>query len=150
MTLQLNLASIRQELQNQEEGQNGPFFCEYEAFKVIYNIQMSNLERLGSTMFLGVIMVGSQHGELSDIVRESAMAGLHEVRRRTRRRGDIVTRFSPNIIAMLLPTVNYSTGGIVIDRIESMFYSEYPNPTVVLHHRIAPLGGHPSAQDRKA
>lgn len=142
-TLQFNLDAIRNELLERESERQGPFFCDYATFKEFYNIQMRNLERLGSTMFLGVIMVGGTGGELSTVSRESAMAGLQEIMRKNLRKGDIVTRFSPAIYAMLLPTVNYSTGGMVMERMEDLFYEEYPSRVVTIQHRISPLGGLP-------
>ena len=143
-TIQFNLDAIRNELLERENERQGPFFCDYGAFKEIYNIQMRNLERLGSTMFLGVIMVRNAEdteNDMSDVRRESAMAGLREIMRKHLRKGDIVTRFAPTIYAMLLPTVNYSTGSMVMERMEQLFYEEYPNRKVALHHRISPLGG---------
>ena len=142
--VQFNLDAIRNELLAWESERRGPFFCDYAAFEEIYHIQMRNLERLGSTMFLGVIMVQNKDDEtteMADVRRESAMAGLQEIIRRHLRKGDIVTRFSPNIYAMLLPTVNYSTGSMVMERIEQLFYDEYPKRNVTIHHRISPLGG---------
>ena len=139
--LNFNLDRIRNELAAQEDSRHGPFFCDYPAFKEIYNIQMRNLERLGSTMFLGVIMVGDAGEKLSSVARESAMAALTEILRNHLRKGDIVTRFSPAVLAMLLPTVNYSTGGMVMERIEHLFYEEYPSRGVAVHYRISPLGG---------
>ena len=138
--LRLNLEQICRELQERDRERKGPFFCDYAAFKEIYNIQMRNLERLGSTMFLGVIMVGGADSEISSVSRESAMAGLLEILRHNLRKGDIVTRFAPALVAMLLPTVNYSTGSMVMERIEGLFYREFPNGGVTVHHRISPLG----------
>ena len=140
LALQARLEAIRQELHEQGEEQEGPFFCDYPAFKEFYNIQIRNLERLGSTMFLGVSMVAGRDGELSDVSRESAMAGLQEILRRNLRKGDIVTHYSANTMAMLLPTVSFGTGGMVMERIEALFRAEYPSPLVTLHHRITPLG----------
>ena len=142
--LQFNLDAISNELTERDSQRSGPFFCDYSAFREIYNIQYRNLERLGSTMFLGVITVTGQGGQLSDISRESAMAGLQEILRNNLRKGDIVTRFSPTIFAMLLPTVDYATGGVVMERIEHLFYAEYPGGTVAIQHRICPLGGRPA------
>ena len=136
-SLKLNLDFIHNELTREEKEQSGPYFCEYRAFKEIYNIQMRNLERLGSTMFLGVIMVGSN----SSVIREGGMAGLLEILRRNLRKGDIVTRFSENIVAMLLPMVNYSTRSGVMGRIEKLFYAEYSGANLTFHSRISPLGG---------
>ena len=139
-TLKFNLDVIRNELSEQESDRRGPFFCDYRAFKEIYNIEMRNLERLGSTMFLGVIMLGEPDGSLNPVSRESGMAGLQEILRNNLRKGDIVTRFADNIYAMLLPTVNYETGSMVIDRIQELFYKEYPSGNISFHARISPLG----------
>lgn len=139
-TLKFNLDVIRNELVEQNTEWVGPYFCEFQAFKTIYNIQIRNLERMGSSIFLGVIMVGNPENEISSISRESAMAALQEIIRKTLRRGDIVTRFSHNIFAMLLTTVSYSTGDLVMKRIEEMFYHEYHNNRIIVHHRISPLG----------
>ena len=140
-TLRFNLDVIRNELSAQESGRRGPFFCDYRAFKEIYNIQMRNLERLGSTMFLGVIMLGEPGDNLSSVSRESGMAGLQEILRCNLRKGDIVTRFADNMYAMLLPTVNYETGNMVMERLEQMFYREYPARNITFHARISPMGG---------
>ena len=135
-SLKFNLDVIHNELTKDERDLRGPFFCDYRAFKEIYNIQIRNLERLGSTMFLGVIMLGSTNS----VTREGGMAGLQEILRSNLRRGDIVTRFNENIFAMLLPTVNYSTGNIVMERLEQLFYGEYPSSKIVFHYRVCPLG----------
>ena len=141
-TIQFNLDVIRDELMEQEGEKSGPFFCDYAAFKEFYNIQMRNLERLGSTMVLGVIMVGEPGEEKRSVIRESGIAGLMEILRRNLRKGDIVSRFSDNIVTMLLPTVNYSSGNMVMERIEKLFRQEYP-PTLAFHARITSLGRFP-------
>ncbi len=138
--LKFNLDVIRNELAAQGSDRRGPFFCDYRAFKEIYNIQMRNLERLGSTMFLGVIMLGEPGDGMSSVSRESGMAGLQEILRNNLRKGDIVTRFSENIYAMLLPTVNYETGGMVMERLERLFYLAFPSGDISFHARISPLG----------
>lgn len=138
-TVKFNLDVIRNELSERADERRGPFVCDYRAFKEIYNIQMRNLERLGSTMFLAVAMVGNADEE-DTVAREAGMAGLLEILRRNLRKGDIVTRFSDNIIAMLLPTVNYETGSMVMERIEQLFREVYPVGTLAFHARISPLG----------
>ena len=131
---------IRNELIEKEGERTGPFICDYRAFREFYNIQMRNLERLGSTMFLGVVMIGTP-GETDDsVTRESGVAGLMEILRKNLRKGDIVTRYSENIVAMLLPTVNYGTGSMVMNRIEDLFRDVYPVGSVSFHARISPLG----------
>ena len=134
-SIRFNLDVIHNELTRDESDIQGPYFCDNRAFKEIYNIQMRNLERLGSTMFLAAVMLGSA----SAVSREAAMAALQEILRSNLRKGDIVTRFSDNMFAMLLPSVNYSTGGVVMERIEHLFYAEYQGGSVTFHARISPL-----------
>ena len=101
---------------------------------------MRNLERLGSTMFLGIIMLGYIGDNSSDVRRESCMAGLQQILKSNMRKGDIITRFSDNIYAMLLPTVNYSSGNMVMERIENLYYREYSSLAISFFARISPLG----------
>ena len=140
-TLSYNLDVIRNELAETASDRRGPFFCDYSTFKEIYNIQLRNLERMGSSIFLGMIMLGDPGGRMSPISRESGMAGLQEIMRANLRKGDIITRFADNIYAILLPTVDYKTCATVIERIEQLFYQEYPSGNITFHARFSPMGG---------
>ncbi len=138
-TLEFNLESIRNELKESTE-QRGAFVCEYVVFKEIFNLQMRNLERLGSTMFLGVIMVSAIDGQpLDNLKQNNIMQGLIEILKHNLRKGDTVTQFTPTIVALLLPTVNYTTGRMVMERIKKIFYKLYPNSNMAFNYRIGPL-----------
>lgn len=138
-TLEFNLESIRNELRESGE-QRGAFICEYAVFKEIFNLQMRNLERLGSTMFLAVIMVSDLNGEPMEAMKQDTiMTGLIEILRQNLRKGDTVTHFSPTILALLLPTVNYTTGNMVMERVKRLFYQKYPNSNVSFNYRVGPL-----------
>ena len=139
-TLKFNLDAIRNELKESSR-ERGAFVCEYPMFKEIYNLQMRNLERLGTTMFLGIIMIGDADDSHIDFIRqENIMAGLIDILKENLRKGDIVTHFSPTIVALLLPTVNYDTGTMVLERIRQLFYKRYPNSDIPFHHRLGMLG----------
>lgn len=138
-TLEFNLESIRNELRESSE-QRGAFVCEYAVFKEIFNLQMRNLERLGSTMFLAVIMVSSIGGQPMDSIKQdNVMQSLMELLKQNLRKGDTVTHISPTIVALLLPTVNYQTGAMVMERIKRLFYRQYPNSNVAFSYRVGPL-----------
>ena len=138
-TLEFNLESIRNELRESGE-QRGAFICEYAVFKEIFNLQMRNLERLGSTMFLAVIMVSNINGQPMDTIKqENIMSGLLELLKQNLRKGDTITHFSPTILALLLPTVNYTTGNIVMERVKRLFFAKYPNSNVAFNYRVGPL-----------
>ena len=40
-----------------------------------------------------------------------------------------------------LPTVDYKTCATVIERIEQLFYQEYPSGNITFHARFSPMGG---------
>ena len=144
-TLENNLESIRSDLY-EDNGKKGAFICDYMVFKEIFNLQMRNLERLGSTMFLGVIMVGEIDGSVMDPIRQDGIVqGLIDILRSNLRKGDTVARFSPTVVALLLPMVNYSTGHMVMERMKTRFYQRYPNCSVAFNYRISPLSSVPVA-----
>ena len=147
-TLDFNLESIRNELRESGE-RRGAFVCEYAVFKEIYNLQMRNLERLGATMFLAIIMVSPYNDmELDSMRQDNIMSGLLEILRKNLRKGDTITRFAPNIFALLLPTVNYNTGGMVLERIKRVFYRNYPNSNIVFNYRVGPMGSQDNPENR--
>lgn len=137
--VEFNLESIcRQLYQNSRE--QSAFVCDFAVFKEIFNLQIRNIERLGTTMFLAVITVsGTDGGQMESIRQENVMRGLMEILRNNLREGDVITHFSPTTVAMLLPTVDYNTGDGVMDRIKQKFYQAYPNSNVLFNYRIAPL-----------
>ena len=137
--VEFNLESIcRQLYQNSRE--QSAFVCDFAVFKEIFNLQIRNIERLGTTMFLAVITVsGTDGGQMENIRQENVMRGLMEILRNNLREGDVITHFSPTTVAVLLPTVDYNTGDGVMDRIKQKFYQAYPNSNVLFNYRIAPL-----------
>lgn len=138
-TIEFSLESIYRELRESSKEQNA-FVCDYAVFKEIFHVQMRNIERLGSTMFLAIVMVSKLNGQPMDSMKQgNIMRGLLEIMRVNLRKGDIITHFSPTMIALLLPTVDYNTGDIVMERIKQKFYRKYPNSNVLFNYRMAPL-----------
>ena len=139
-TLDFSLKSIRQELR--ENDKQDAYVCEYTVFKEIYNLQMRNLERMGTTMFLAIIMVRPYDDQVLDNMRQNTiMEGLRNILAHNLRKGDIITRFAPAMFALLLPTVNYASGHMVLERIKRVFYRQYPNSNIIFDYRVGPLEG---------
>lgn len=138
-SLEMNLDSMRAELQEYGDV-HGAFECEYAVFREIYNLQMRNLERFGTNMYLAMIMVSSMDGEPIDPLRlDDIMKGLAEILKERLRKGDTFTHFSPSQFALLLPTVTDETSHMVIERIKRFFYQRYPNSNVMFSYRVGPL-----------
>ena len=148
-TIEFSLESVCKELRESANEHNA-FVCDYPVFKEIFNIQMRNIERLGSTMFLAIVMVSKLNGQPMDSMKQgNIMRGLLEIMETNLRKGDIITHFSPTMIALLLPTVDYATGDIVMERLKQKFYRKYPNSNVLFNYRIAPLSSDMGRVDRR-
>ncbi len=138
-TLEMNIDSIREELQEYGEV-SGAFVCEYAVFKEIYNLQMRNLERLGSTMFIALLMVSSMDGKpMKPLKLNDGDERPAKVLTQNLRKGDTITQFSPTQYALLLPMVNFESGKLVMERLKRRFYQEYPNSNYMLTYRLGPL-----------
>lgn len=142
--LDMNIDTIRGELQEYGEV-HGAFECEYAVFREIYNLQMRNLERLGSSMYIAMIMITSMDGEpINPLKLDDIMRGLSEVLKSHLRKGDTMTHFSPSQYALLLPTVNIDSGRMVMERIKRFFYQRFPNSNVMFSYRIGALSSNMS------
>lgn len=148
-TLEFNLEAIQNEL-IESENQPGAFVCEYAVFKEIFNLQIRNLRRLQTTMFLAVIMVSDIKGEALDSMRQAGiMNGLMEILKTNLRKGDAITHYSPTMLALLLPTADYKTAGMVMERIKKIFYSQYPVSEVKFDYRVGPLRSASASPDHR-
>lgn len=137
--LEFNLESIRNELR-ETGGKGGAFVCEYTVFKDIFNLQMRNLERLGSTMFLGLVQIVDLSTEEPDPLKQDhLMRVLMEVLQTNLRKGDTVSLFNTDIAALLLPMVNYNSGKQVMERLKREYYKKLTTSNVTFNYRIGPL-----------
>ena len=134
------LRSIRNDLR-ETNSEKEAYVCDYEVFKEIYNVEVQNISRLGSTIFLGIIMISRLGGQPMDSMKQgNIMRGLTNILRMNLRKGDVVTQFSPTIMAVLLPMVNYKSGHNVMERMKNLFYRQFPNSSLEFEYRISPVG----------
>lgn len=121
-----DINSIRQDLKNVNDTDNGAFICDYSIFKDIYQLQLRSLERQHNKMFLALITVSRSLNEsLEPLLLDGIMRELLIILQKCLRKGDTIARYSPTQYAILLPMVNYSSGHIVINRVRKMFYKKY-------------------------
>lgn len=145
-SVEFSLEAISAQLR-EGDSERGAFVCEYTVFKEVFNLQMRALQRSGTDVFLAVIMVeGSADRVLDHIEQDQAMECLRNILQENLRRGDTVTRFSPTVFALLLPTVNYRTGNMVMERMKRLFYRQYPSSDIEYKYLIGPLT-HPEGEE---
>ena len=122
-------------------GNGGAFICEYAIFKDIYHLQMRNLKRLGTVMYLVLVSVHRMDNrQIEALEMTQVMDRLLEALKESLRRGDTVARYSPLQYVVLLPSITHNhMGRAVIERVKSLFYSNGENAKYVFHYRIAPI-----------
>ncbi|MCL1913850.1 MAG: winged helix-turn-helix domain-containing protein [Eubacteriaceae bacterium] len=131
----LDIDSILVDLFEEEEG---AYICDYAIFKVIYQINMRNMKRLGTSMFLALITIDCQEADL--MLVDKVMEILADTLRGSLRRGDTIARYSINQFALLLPTVNHQTGHRVLERIKKDFFQRCASSQISMNFKLRPVG----------
>lgn len=123
----------------QDEGA-GAFFCEYEIFKDIYNVEIRAAARTGRPMHICLFTASSVKGRsVSAGAMDTAMQKLIESVRHSLRRGDCFTRYSVSQLLLLLPLNTNETVERVLHRVVRNYKSEYPRSPIVLDYSFQPV-----------
>ncbi len=136
----MNIEHSQQELMKGNESE-GAMYCEYTAFREIYNLQVSNMKRMDTPMYLALTEVRRQDDKpIQPIEMDQVMKRLLSVLKEGLRRGDTIARYSPLQYVVLLPTVsNDKLGNSVMDRMKARFYNDSDNVRYVLNHRVSQI-----------
>ena len=132
-----NIDTILNDLLEKDDDDVGAFVCEYAIFKDIYRINMRNLKRLGTSMFLALVSLDNIDNTALDPIRlDKMMNELVMVLKLNLRKGDTIARFSPYQYALLLPTVNYQSGQLVMERMKKIFYKQFTTSEFMLNYKL--------------
>lgn len=139
-SIEIDLGVIRDRLQEGDK-QEGAFYCEYALFKEIYHLERRAVGDTGQSVYLCMISVTNGNNQIVENKkhRNAAMTQLHEVIRRSLRRGDVFSRYSVSQYLLLLPAVDYETGEMVLKRIRHDFKMENPHLKVSLTYKLKPV-----------
>ena len=138
-TLQSQLDSIVTRLQ-EKRSLKGAYLCDFEEFGKFFRLLMPTLERLGCTMFLGMISLQtvqtSDYPDYTPEEQKKAMHNLIEILQDNLRQGDVLTSDFTSTAMVLLPTVNYTTGNMIMERIRYQFFERNAATRVPFHYRL--------------
>lgn len=116
------------------------FYCDYEVFKNLYRIEARSATRKGQSIFIGLFTVTDRNNNVPEPKALSViMDQLLNSIRRSLRKGDVVSRFSSTQFVLMLPTVTYENGQMVLERICKKFRASYHNKNVKLHTNLQPI-----------
>jgi len=134
-----NLRVIIQDLR-EEQAEAGCFYCEYEPFRTIYQLEARAAARSGQVVYICLItLTSSQEEQTNNKAFAKAMAKLKETITLTLRHGDLFTRYSVNQYLVMLPTTSFESSDRVIKRIADTFRRENPRSPVVLSYMLHPV-----------
>ena len=133
-----DIGAIQNELKKDHETK-GAFLCEYGIFKKTYELELRRSGRLGLSVFLSLISLYP----LKELKRESpeylkvvneGMELMEGVLLDSLRFGDVITRYSVNQYLVMLPGCQYENARMVLERVQSKFYSSHRRAKVRIHY----------------
>lgn len=138
----LTLGTVREQLREPMPAK-GAMFCEYDFFRMLYQVQARSILRSGEVIHIALL---SLHGEdRQSLPRRSldiAMENLKELVLRNLRQGDVVTQCNMSQLVIMLPQANYENSCAVCRRIEKAFFRQYPHSPARIHisvHALEPM-----------
>ncbi len=115
----LDIFSLKDDLEEDEESDGGAFYCEYEIFRKMYLLEKRSAERTGQSVFLANLTI--KNDSPASQSKEAQMEMLLESMMKCLRRGDVISRFSTRQYALMLPSLSLENGKMVVDRIKSTY-----------------------------
>ena len=139
--IETDLSVIQAQLKGQDK-ETGAFVCDYGYFKEAYRLECRRAERSSSKVFIALITVASDKGPDCELPAERlrlVMKKLLSSMQSHLRKGDVISRYSSNQYVLLLPSVTYENGILVLNRILTIYYQHNRRANVILHCRLQPL-----------
>ena len=131
---------LEQLRENEDEGQRGAFFCDYDVFRSIYHSVARSIGRSGDAVHLALFSVMAEDG--SALPRRSldrVMMNLQDLLCSSLRRGDTVARCSVSQFVLLLPQADFENSCMVCDRLVRAFTRQFPHSPASLRVSVHPL-----------
>jgi len=127
--------SMRGELSPKEA-----FFCGFDLFKNIYQLESRRAKRTGSCLHVALVTVTGPGGtQLSETVREKVMNQVQTIVASTLRQSDVVTRYSKCQYMIMLPGANLENSELVMNRIVRAYQNRHPRSLVQIGYMLREL-----------
>ena len=138
-THSVTIGAVKDQLREPAQAK-GAMFCEYDFFRLLYQVQARSIIRSGEVIHIALLSVHGLFGkELSRRSLDTAVENLKELILGNLRQGDVVSQCSMSQLVIMLPQANYENSCAVCQRIIKAFNRQYPHsPTEVKFH-VHPL-----------
>lgn len=135
----VTIGTVREQLRETEQAK-GAMFCEYDFFRLLYQVQARALERTGDTVHIALLTVhGPEHATLSRKSLDLAVANFKNLILANLRQGDVVSQCSVSQLVVMLPQANYENSCAVCQRLIKAFDRKYPHSPARIRYAVHPL-----------
>lgn len=136
-----DISLVKNEL-SEEKNANGAFFCEYEAFRYIFQLELRDSRRTGKPVTLCVVTASDADGNpLTPKQLHSVMRSLNNAIIDNLRKSDIYSRYSANQFIVLFPSATEENCEQISARIIKGFRHSNPRSKVKLEASFQQVDG---------
>lgn len=137
---ELDLTKIQKELKADDNGR-GAFMCEYGVFKKSYHLEIRRAGRLGMSIYLSLITLYPSAkikagSEAYQNAMNEGMEIMQKVLLSSLRTGDVISKYSASQFIVMLPTCQYETATMVMERIQDKFYEMDKKRKLVIRYSV--------------
>ncbi|MBQ9992795.1 MAG: hypothetical protein IJP33_05150 [Firmicutes bacterium] len=133
------IGTVREQLK-EPAAAKGAVYCEYDFFKLLYQVQARAIIRSGEVIHIALFSLhGPQGKSISRRSLDIAMNNLQELVISSLRQGDIVSRCSVSQLIVMLPQANYENSCSVCQRILKAFNRQYPHSPLYINYSVQPI-----------
>lgn len=138
-TLETDLELIQIDLKEAEIN-SGAFVCDYGIFQETYRLISRQSNRDGRSVFIALITVSDYNGEIPPLkILDTTMKQLLDTIVECLRQGDVVSKYSGAQYVILLPSVTYEDGCLVLERILKTFHQNNRRNTLLVKYKLRQL-----------
>lgn len=125
--VELDLNVVKERLRETDET-IGAFFCEYEFFKSVYQLEVRSAARSGEPIHICLMTVSPKDSTepLTNKQLNLIIDKLMDCVKATLRRGDVFARFSISQLIIMLPMTTMENSEMVLSRIVKRYRAAYP------------------------
>ncbi len=133
------IGTVREQLKETVD-RKGAMFCEYDFFRLLYQVQARALLRSGDVVHIALLSLhGPNRETLARRSLDKAMENLRELVIGNLRQGDVVSQCSVSQLIIMLPQANFENSCAVCQRIIKAFNRQYPHSPADIHYSVQPL-----------
>jgi len=137
--IQMDLDAIQESMAERGDLREA-FFCDAETFKALYRLEARRIQRSGKVVYLGLFtLMTLKYGIPKSDVLNRMMDLLNHVLLENLRRSDVVARWSESQMVVLMQSLTYEDGEMVVNRILKRFEQAQAGDLVLVRSHVQPL-----------